>query len=107
MITFDCKFCSFVEEYEDFVAPRLCPECGGRCYTLRFGHKVKENTVNIDGTSRGAERYSHSMGCQPHEVAKFEKLYPGSKYTPDGRLVIKNRQHKRQEMKRRGYDELD
>ena len=106
MIYFECRQCSFVNGYEDNT-PMVCPECDSKWYVLRFGHEKEKQTVNIDGTSRGCERFSSTMGCNPNEVEKFRKLYPESTYTPDGRLVIQSRQHKKQEMRRRGYQELD
>jgi len=107
IVYFYCKSCDFVGCYVNDDEPTQCPECGSRWYVLRFGKGREDSSVNIDGTSRGKERYSSSMGCNPHEVEKFKKLYPGSEYTPDGRLVIQNRQHKKSELKRRGYNELD
>lgn len=102
---FTCPLCGYTFEQN---GPPVCTptcECTG---DWEFMKRVfPKGNINIDGTSRGVERYSHSMGCNPHEIPKFEKLYPGSKYTPDGRLIIKNRQHKLQELKRRGYSELD
>lgn len=48
------------------------------------------------------------MGCNIEEIPIFEKLYPDSVYHPEtGDLLIKNRQHKTYERKRRGYEELD
>ncbi len=51
------------------------------------------------------------MSCLPSEVPRMMKAYPGSEYrvTDDGlaHLVVHHRQHKLQELKRRGYSELD
>lgn len=107
IVYFYCSCCDFVEGYTNDDEPMECPKCGSKWYTLHFGKKQEDRSVNIDGTSRGNERLSSSLGCNPNEINKFKKMYPGSEYTPDGRLVIKSRQHKKYEMKRRGYAELD
>ena len=107
LVHFYCKGCDFVGRYVDDDEPFQCPDCDSKWYILRFGGEKEDQSVNIDGTSRGHQRLSFSLGCNPDEIKKFEKLYPGSKYTPDGRLVINSRQHKLQELKRRGYAETD
>jgi len=103
--TFICPICNYILEQDD--SPDCTPTCGCTGDWEFMKRVFPKQNINIDGTSRGVERYSHSLGCNPQEIHKFEKLYPGSEYTPDGRLIIKNRQHKKQEMKRRGYSELD
>lgn len=53
------------------------------------------------------ERWSRSMGVPQASLAEYRKRYPNSTYSSDGRLLIKNRRHKLQEMKARGFVELD
>ena len=53
-----------------------------------------------------AERWSDSMGVNPDQIPLAMKTFPGSEYDHEGRLKIKNRCHKKVEMKRRGYVEL-
>jgi len=60
----------------------------------------------FDETTKDHKRYSYSMGVLPEQIKEAEKAFPGSKYTPDGRLIIKNRQHKLKEMKRRNMIEM-
>lgn len=101
MIIFQCleKKCSFRKEYED--APDECPKCKSKRYRLIFGIGRKRGYIAEN------PRWSDSLGCTPEEIPEFKKLYPGSEYSPDGRLLIKNRAHKKFEMRRRGYAELD
>jgi hypothetical protein len=51
------------------------------------------------------------MGVNPEQIAAAEKAFPGSIYVKSGPnagdLVINNRQHKLQEMKRRGMAETN
>lgn len=53
------------------------------------------------------ERWSESMGVTPEQIPEAVKTFPGSTYDSTGRLLIKNRKHKLQEMKKRGYVEFD
>jgi len=53
------------------------------------------------------ERHSDSMGVAPEQIPKAMRTFPGSEYTPDGKLIIKNRRHKLYEAKRRGYTEIE
>ena len=62
-------------------------------------------SVNTDLVNN--ERYSESMGVTPEQIPEAMRTFPGSVYDSTGRLLIKNRRHKIQEMKRRGYAELD
>jgi hypothetical protein len=90
------------QEFCDYgKSPNSCPECGSRQYKIIYDFK-NENNMAEDNL-----RWSASMGCNPEEIPLFQKLYPGSEYHPEtGDLLIKNRAHKKMEMKRRGYDEL-
>jgi len=53
------------------------------------------------------ERWSLSMGVPVAQLAEFRKRFPNSVYSSDGRLLIKNRKHKLQEMKARNFVELN
>jgi len=96
--------CSFQSEGSE----SKCPKHGTLRYRLCHGKLKHYNRINIDGPSRGNGRWSKSMGCAPKEIPEFERIFPGSSYHPEtGDLFIKNRQHKKFEMKRRGWNELD
>ena len=91
---FQCKLCSFIQEYED--APLSCPECGSKSYTLRFGHSLGKKKWVTE-----KERWSRSMGCPPSQVEEFRKRFPNSTYNDDGLLLVKNRKDKLRQMKER------
>ena len=107
--TYICNICGRVLEKdthpwgEDGAEPydfHCCDEGMERVFNSEF--------VNISMGEH--ERYSTSMGCLPSEVERMTKAYPGSEYVmKDGmaQLKIKSRTHKKYEMKRRGYSELD
>ncbi|MHC4332614.1 MAG: hypothetical protein ACYSTZ_00085 [Planctomycetota bacterium] len=67
--------------------------------------RSKKYAVNTDLVNN--ERWSDSMGVQPHQIPEAMQIFPGSTYDSEGRLLIKNRKHKLFEAKRRGYAELD
>ncbi len=77
------------------------------------GKRAKRNMgaehVNTDCGDH--ERVSGSMGIAANQLELAMKTFPGSDYVPDGaggfNLKIKNRAHKKVEMARRGYVELD
>lgn len=75
-----------------------CEKCGGEA------RKVISTTIHI-GLVR--DRFSDAMGVTANQVEAAEKMYPGSKYTKDGRLIITGRKDKLRKMKERGYAELD
>lgn len=74
-----------------------CPECGKVCRRDYSGYFV---------APPNNPRWSNAMGVMPEQIAAAKKRYPGSEYDSEGRLLIKNRQHKKQEMKRRGLTEI-
>lgn len=107
MINWECKACSFEQLYKDSEElPRCCPKCDSRWYRIRYcKERVKTDFVNIAFPEK--ERWSWAMGCNPEEIPNMVKKYPGSEYNPDGQLKIRNRTHKKYEMKRRGIKERD
>jgi putative FmdB family regulatory protein len=52
------------------------------------------------------ERWSLAAGVPASQVGEFRKRFPDSVYRDDGRLLIKSRKHKLQEMKKRNMIEL-
>jgi len=75
-----------------------CDECGRNA-------KRMFSEFNTDCVER--ERLSNSMGCHPDQIEEFERRFPGSRYTPDGRLRTMSRKDKLKKMKERGLVELD
>jgi len=77
-----------------------CPVCSKRATRNRSAEHVHTDMVS-------RPRTSEAMGVMPHQIEEAMRRFPGSRYTPDGALCINNRKHKKMEMKRRGYVELD
>jgi putative FmdB family regulatory protein len=82
---------------KDYEKPIDC-ECGGimrRIITLP-STDIVEN-----------KRYSSVMGVNPSKIAESMRKYPGSVYTPDGRLVVNNRKDKLKKLRERGMVEYE
>ena len=103
-----CLDCVEVFEYFSTIVNRNHPSgcsCGGlaerdvEAELASIGDRKKWVTDN--------ERWSLSMGVPPASLAEYRERYPNSTYRDDGRLLIKNRKHKLQEAKARGFVELD
>ena len=64
----------------------------------------------VDATTKERVRYSKAMGVNPEQIAEAERNFPGSEYVKSGPnagdLIIRSRQHKLAEMKRRGFEEF-
>jgi len=107
-VIFQClnKKCWFRKSYDK--APNKCPECGSRKYRLIFGEKKKSKDVLFDVTMRDNVRYSDALGVNPEQIPEFKKRFGDlMDFLPDGRCIVRNRHHKKQIMKARGYVELD
>jgi len=60
---------------------------------------------DFNKTMQSNPRWSTSMGVPANQVEQFSKRFPGSTYSPDGRLLVKNRVDKLRQMKERGFIE--
>jgi hypothetical protein len=97
-----CKNDHITEKFVAAMQPYIsckCDECG-----MKARRSFRDEQKNTDCVHN--ERWSDSMGVQPHQVAEAEKTFPGSTYNEEGQLLIKSRKHKKHEMKRRGYAEI-
>ena len=47
--------------------------------------------------TRGGSKtiYSRSMGVHPDQIPEMERIHPGRKYAPDGRLEVKGFEHQK------------
>lgn len=90
------EFCHITDIQEKI----KCSTCGSWAF-----RQFRSGPFNTDIGHK--ERYSESMGVNPEQIDLAKKTFPGSEYTPDGRLIIKNRRHKLYEAKRRGYAEIE
>lgn len=70
-----------------------------------LGTPGNPRTCNIDIMHRDNLRWSWAMGCQPNEIEDRVREHPDRVYDPDGRLLIRNRNHKLRELKRHGMIE--
>lgn len=76
---------------------RKCSQCGQRKLCRLMGTGVQ--------TLTSKERISFAMGVHPSQIAEAEKMYSGSRYLPNGALVIKSRADKVHKMHERGLVE--
>ncbi len=83
------------------------PPRSAKCHFCdkRAKRAIAAEHVNTDCGDH--ERVSQSMGINPDQIKLAIKTFPGSEYTADGGLKIKNRAHKKVEMARRGYVEFE
>jgi hypothetical protein len=82
---------------KDYEKPIPC-ECGKEMVRTfgNVGTDIKDNV-----------RYSSVMGVNPNKIAENMKKFPGSRYTPDGRLIIRNRKDKLRKLKQRNLVEFE
>jgi len=85
--------------------PVACPNCGNLGY--RDVEYELQTCGNFDETTKEHVRYSSSMGCNPKQIPEMERKYPGSRYTPDGRLEIIGRKDKLRKLRQRGMVEFE
>lgn len=99
--------CKCGKEFDSFSSikkrnkPQKCPSCGGKAtrdIASEFANFGRVNELMVD-----RPRYSDAMGINPDQLNEFRKHYPDSVYDDEGRLLVRNRAHKKREMKRRGY----
>ena len=104
-----CPDCDKV--YRSYEVGKNDPQCSCKaqlkCTTMRKEEvETKTEQCRVDMLMRDNPRWSDAMGINvenPVSVAEAKRLFPDSTYDSEGRLLIRNRQHKLQEMSRRGY----
>ena len=99
MYDFKCRCCGKVFELIVPVGMGTvnCFNCDG------VAEKIYSPPTAGDATMIDNERFSDAMGINPNQLPAFMKQFPGSEYNSEGQLKIKNREHKKLEMKRRDY----
>ena len=102
LYTYRCLQCDEVFDEPRRIAERddatKCQHCDGIA-TRDTGAEIR---TCAKGRSASVVWLSDAMGCLPEEVPEFKKVFPGSEYTPDGRLVMRGLKHRDAEIKRRG-----
>lgn len=100
---YKCQDCGIVfEQYSNIPTrnrKRTC-KCGGKADRI-----ICQGACRVSELMKDNPRWSDSMGINPDQLGEARKLFPDSTYDSEGRLLIKNRQHKLYEMKRRGLIE--
>lgn len=102
---FECNSCHFRKDLDIKTSISKCPECGRKCYRIVYKTKPQKEKDFVNISLNNNERWSTSMGVPAGQVEQFSKRFPNSTYSPDGRLLIKNRADKKRQMKERGFIE--
>ena len=107
--TYKCSKCHKVFDAYSAIGDRDKPKVCECNYTAPRDIKSEfAGKTSVDCTMKENERWSWSMGVHTDQIPAMEKMYPGSRYHPlTGQLQIRNREHKKQEMKRRGLIEYN
>ena len=82
-----------------------CPICGTDS-ERDIEHEVQTCSA-FDETCKEHVRWSNSMGCNPRQIPEMMRRYPGSNYSPDGKLEIIGRKDKLKKMKERNVVEFE
>jgi putative FmdB family regulatory protein len=98
---FTCDVCKRTEEVFQHKAKP------SKYITCKCGARMRKIVSQVNTDLEQNVRFSNSMGVSPRQVKEAERLYPGSEYAPDGRLIIHSRKEKLERMKQRGYVEFE
>lgn len=93
---------------EDFFRPMA--KSGDPCPCPKCGLPMNRDVVAEHGTSKNAEAgeyYSDALGVHPSQIAEAKRQFPHHEFLPDGRMIIRNYQHRQRVMKDLGYIEYD
>lgn len=77
----------------------LCPTCQV---------PMPRDFIADHGAPRNAEApeyLSDALGVHPDQIAEARKAFPHHEFAPDGRMIIRNAQHRNRVMKDLGYVE--
>jgi hypothetical protein len=97
---FGCKMCDFIGEFGD--SPTICPECGGKWYTLTFLKESRRPTKFVSIGYKDTPRYSATLGVFDEGLEAAKKAHPQVEWKKFGnswRPLIKNRTDKKRLMK--------
>lgn len=100
-----CGQCGHAEDFVRSMAQSAdlpdCPVC----------HiPMPRDIVAEHGSSKNAEAgeyYSEALGVHPNQIAEAKRLFPHHDFLPDGRMIVRNYQHRKRVMKDLGYIEYD
>lgn len=104
-----CKGCGEVFRYSSTIAKRNDPLDCWSCNSVAV-RDIKAEFAAVGDRRKWVtdnERWSLSMGVPVAQLDEFRKRFPNSTYDSKGKLLIKNRKHKLDEMRKRDFVELD
>jgi hypothetical protein len=70
--------------------------------------RPKEDISKINFYEKDNPRWSDALGVNPEQIPQFKKEFGDlMEFDKEGRCLVKNRHHKKQLMKARGYCETE
>ena len=97
--------CKCGNKFEKCASIKVAPKTA-QCSCGRQAKRDYSAYGGFNAVMKDNPRWSWAMGAaNSQEVAERTKEHPDRVYDSDGRLLIRNRQHKKLEMKRHGLDE--
>lgn len=110
---YNCVCGNHGDDIFDGAYNQKCSKCNRhqRNYTIKYSlNKNTEwkNKGGVDVLMKDSPRWSDSLGVNPLQIPQFKKQFGDlMEFDKDGRCLVKNRHHKKQLMKARGYVETE
>lgn len=108
-------FCSKCRKNQSEVSPGefagVCFKCGKAIMRYRIAYKSETERnreyCGVDVLHRDNPRWSDALGVSPSQVDEFKKSFPklNLEFDREGRCLVRNRKHKLDIMKARGFEE--
>lgn len=74
-------------------SPKPCPHCGAPVSRTATGRGGGASTAYL----------SDALGVAPNQIAEAKARFPHHEFAPDGRMVIKSPEHRKQVLREIGY----
>lgn len=110
-ITYRCSYCDYFGHIRTKNSwNNKCESCGKRVKNCKVIYEKRKNfkrTNFVDVLMDENPRWSDALGINPSQADDFKKQFPklNLKFDKEGRCLVRNRAHKKQIMKARGFDE--